>query len=305
MDKENLKTITIEDFKAAKSLLDYCENDVIVIKAQYLPNEIRGGIKLDCFLIIYCFQGEVPVNINGKDYLLDKSNAAVLLPGCVLQRIPKKEDKKAASEGAISIIGFSTSFLKNVIQIKKETWDIAHQLYQNPVLPTNKESSYKFYLYKEMAYTLITEKPHPYRAEVLKHFFAGIFCEFMSEICKKLPQNNEAVYNANRATWIFRKFMEMVLKDDGTHRSVAHYADKLCYSPKHLSTIVKQVCGRSPLKIINEHAIDQIKFELKHSDKSMKELADYFNFANPSFFGKFVKQHLGVSPQQYRNSEEE
>ena len=66
----------------------------------------------------------------------------------------------------------------------------------------------------------------------------------------------------------------MVMKDDGTHRTVTYYADKLCYSPKHLSTIVKHVCGRSPLKIINEHAIEKIKYQLQNTDKSMKELTD-------------------------------
>ena len=59
-----------------------------------------------------------------------------------------------------------------------------------------------------------------------------------------------------------------------------------------------------PLSIINEHAMEQIKYELKHSDMSIKEIADHFDFVNPSFFGKFVKQHLGMSPLQFRNSEE-
>lgn len=102
----------------------------------------------------------------------------------------------------------------------------------------------------------------------------------------------------------FRKFLERVAEDDGTHRSVTYYADLLCYSAKHLSTVVKKISGKAPLSIINEHAIEQIKYELKHSDMSIKEIADHFDFVNPSFFGKFVKQHLGMSPLQFRNSEE-
>ena len=154
-----------------------------------------------------------------------------------------------------------------------------------------------------MAYTLITEKPHLYREEILKHYFAAIFCEMLSEISKLFPQEGTDLSNkANRGNWIFRKFIELVMKDDGTHRSVSYYADKLCYSPKHLSTVIKQTSGRSPLSIINAHAIQQIKQQLERSDKTMKELTDEFNFANPSFFGKFVKQHLGMSPQQYRQA---
>jgi AraC-like DNA-binding protein len=123
----------------------------------------------------------------------------------------------------------------------------------------------------------------------------------LSEISKLFPKEGTELSNrANRGNWIFRKFIELVMKDDGSHRSVAYYADKLCYSPKHLSTVIRQVSGRSPLSIINAHAIQQIKIQLERSDKTMKELTDEFNFANPSFFGKFVKQHMGMPPQQYR-----
>ena len=66
----------------------------------------------------------------------------------------------------------------------------------------------------------------------------------------------------------------------------------------------KRVSGRTPISIINEHAMKLIKYQLKHSDKSIKEVANHFDFANPSFFGKFVKTHTGMSPMQLRNSEE-
>ena len=301
MDKKDIKTITIEDFKVNKDLLDYFDNDVIVIQAKNMPNRMKENIRLDCFLLVYCFQGELTLNINGKDYRLNKENSAVLLPGSTIGKT--MHPWKVFSENSVRLIGFSSSFLKDTIQFKKEMWGVAYRLYQNPILPCSPKESYKFYLYKEMAYTLITEKPHLYRNEILKHHFAAIFCEMLSEISKLFPQEGTEFSNkANRSNWIFRKFIELVMNDDGTHRTVTYYADKLCYSPKHLSTVIKHTSGRSPLSIINAHAIQKIKLQLERSDKTMKELTDEFNFANPSFFGKFVKQHLGMSPQQYRQT---
>ena len=66
---------------------------------------------------------------------------------------------------------------------------------------------------------------------------------------------------------------------------------------------VKLVSGRTAMSWINEHAIGQIKYQLRNSDKSIKEIAEIFEFPNISFFGKYVKRNLGVSPLKYRNGQ--
>lgn len=71
------------------------------------------------------------------------------------------------------------------------------------------------------------------------------------------------------------------------------------------SKVIKQACGRTPSDLINETAMEQIKYRLKHSDKSIKEIAEEFNFPNQSFFGKYVKAYLGTSPASYRSRKED
>lgn len=108
-----------------------------------------------------------------------------------------------------------------------------------------------------------------------------------------------------RASYVFKQFLQEVAKDNGLHRSVTYYADILCYSPKYLSSVVRQMSGRTALDWINEYAVEQIKHRLKHTDKSIKEVAEEMNFSNQSFFGKYVKAHLGMSPARYREMPEE
>ena len=78
-----------------------------------------------------------------------------------------------------------------------------------------------------------------------------------------------------------------------------------CYSPKYLSSVIKKTTGKKPVQFIQENAIKQIKYKLKHSDMSIKEIADAFDFPNASFFGKFVKSHTGMTPLQCRMSKED
>lgn len=98
--------------------------------------------------------------------------------------------------------------------------------------------------------------------------------------------------------------MEELMSDNGQHRSVSYYADKLCYSPKYLSRIVKQIRGKNALSIINEHAVECIKYELKYSSKSIKEIALDLDFPNLSFFTKYTKKHLGMTPTQFRSKKD-
>ena len=118
----------------------------------------------------------------------------------------------------------------------------------------------------------------------------------------ELGEVGHAKEGIKQADYIFRKFAEKLSADNGMHRSVSYFADALFYSPKYLSKVVKKTCGRTPLELINETAIEHIKHRLKHSDKSIKEIAEEFNFPNQSFFGKFVKAHTGMSPVRYRDA---
>ena len=47
--------------------------------------------------------------------------------------------------------------------------------------------------------------------------------------------------------------------------------------------------------------VGRIKQHLQYSAMSIKEIATIMNFDNLSFFGKYVKKHLGISPTNYRN----
>jgi AraC-like DNA-binding protein len=41
---------------------------------------------------------------------------------------------------------------------------------------------------------------------------------------------------------------------------------------------------------------------LKYTGKSIKEIAEIMHFTSQSFLGKYFKEHVGVSPKDYRKS---
>lgn len=55
-------------------------------------------------------------------------------------------------------------------------------------------------------------------------------------------------------------------------------------------------------EVINRCIIDDVRLLLHNPDKSVKEISNELGFPNLSFFGKYVKRMLGMSPKAYRKS---
>ena len=64
--------------------------------------------------------------------------------------------------------------------------------------------------------------------------------------------------------------------------------------------MVKDVTGRTCTDIISSMVIMDAKSQLKLTDASIQEISDALNFANISFFGKYFKRYVGMSPLEYR-----
>ena len=73
-------------------------------------------------------------------------------------------------------------------------------------------------------------------------------------------------------------------------------------SAQHLCTTVKQQTGKTVADLIADVVIMDAKALLKSTNMPIKEISISLSFPNVSFFGKYFKRYVGMSPQQYRNS---
>lgn len=78
------------------------------------------------------------------------------------------------------------------------------------------------------------------------------------------------------------------------------YAEMLHISSKHLSDVVSETLGRSPLQVIHDILLLEAKVQLRSTDKSVSEIAHHLNFDDQSHFTHFIKKRTGFSPQVLR-----
>ena len=111
----------------------------------------------------------------------------------------------------------------------------------------------------------------------------------------------EGVNSSIHKKRIIDNFMKLVEESDGRIRRVDEFANQLNITPKYLSTILKEVMNRRPSTYILLYTLKAIERRLRFTDMTMQEIANDLKFPNASFFGKYCKEHLGMTPLEYRN----
>jgi AraC-like DNA-binding protein len=96
------------------------------------------------------------------------------------------------------------------------------------------------------------------------------------------------------------KFMELVEQSDGRIRRVEDFAQMLNVTPKYLSKLLMKTMNRKPSEMVTLFTLKAIENRLRYSDMTMQQIADELNFSSASSFGKFVKEHLGTTPLDFR-----
>lgn len=100
---------------------------------------------------------------------------------------------------------------------------------------------------------------------------------------------------------LFTDFIQLVSEFAPEHHTIDYYASRLCITPRYMSTIIKQVSGKSAKQWIDDALVTRIKIELKHTNKSVARICDEMNFPNPSFLTKFFKRMTGMTPREFRH----
>ena len=104
----------------------------------------------------------------------------------------------------------------------------------------------------------------------------------------------------NRQEEIYRELLQLITQHYTKNRSAQFYAKKLGLTPQHLSTTIRQVTGGTVLDLIANVVIIDAKAKLKSTNMSVQEIAYSLNFPTPSFFGKYFKRYVGMSPLAYK-----
>lgn len=291
MDK---KDITQIDFDRIKDFheVDYTDEG-IALHADIRELPIDGGtIRINMLTIVACTDGKMQFELNAQAYTLHRNEVLVCRPNDMIDNCMLSPD----FGGAVLCLS-QRGVLEQMSE--SELWDKAFYFATNPIVRVSEKNQRMYNLYSAILLEKIKSERSPYHREIIVAVVKAMLYELLASVEKEKPVAYGSGLIRQREV-LFKRFIELLSGTRIKPRSVSWYADRLCVTPKYLSTVSKQVSGKTAFEWINEYVLIDIRFWLKQSNKTIKEIANMLNFPNISFFGKYCRTHFGVSPTEYR-----
>ena len=254
--------------------------------------------QLDLIGTFLCTQGEISGIIGTKRYAIKEKDIFFFSPSSYVRIVSRSNDFRgivmtAKYDFAIPLINRVLDIKSQLMMLKKPCIALNDSYFEKirgMMVDLNerigKESSVTQDSTREkIIRELILSKLNVMAYEIVNIFFSEIPVE---------PAHQD------RGDIIVQKFLMSVYRHFRTEHDVAYYAKEQCLTSSYFSFIVKGKTKRSASVWIIEMIINESKELLTFTNMSIKEISSTLGFPTQSFFGKYFKTNVGLSPKSYR-----
>jgi AraC-like DNA-binding protein len=250
-----------------------------------------GPTRINFIMMALCMSGEAQYTIDTRKQTVKPGDLLFVSEHHVLDNYQATADFECLS------IMVSTDFYHDFVQNVKNVSSLLLFSMNNPVVSLTPQEIQTYDNFYQTIRKKMADESHHYRTELVQALLLAMFYD-MSGVIYRIEQSTGK--KQNRSDIIFARFITLLQENYRTERRVGWYAQALSITPKYLSEVVKSVSKRTPNEWIDSYVILEIRVLLKNSPKSIKEITDELHFPNQSFLGKYFKEHVGVSPSEYR-----
>ena len=253
----------------------------------------QSSTRLNFILMAMCKKGKAQYSIDTRQQVVKPGDLMFVSERHVI------DNYEASPDFECLCIMLTTEYYHGFVQDVKNVSSLLLFSMNNPVVPLTSKEIQVFTNYFETIRKKMADTNHHYRSPLVKALLLAMFYDMSNVIYRVERQGNR---KHTRAEAIFANFIRLLEENFRTQHRVSWYAEQLCITPKYLSEIVKKISLRTPNDWIDSYVILEARVLLKNTTKSIKEITDELNFPNQSFLGKYFKEHVGVSPSEYRKS---
>ena len=296
---EQQEEITIQSLANNEDIqIGYSDNEIVVVDSIQQFTQISSA-HVSMNAIVICTSGKAQAQMNGIQMELHKNQVAIIPQNVTVT------DVMVSPDFDVKGMFLTNRILRSFLNEKISVWNDMMYIHCQHIV-TMDEDGILFYTHFYDMLTLAIEKgkENPYHTEIIQSLLRSAILGLCGTMKWMLSQNDNQLsiinYQLSTSKSHFQRFLDLLHSTEVKHRTVEAYANDLYISPKYLTTICKKNSGKTANEWITEHVLEDIRYYLKQTDLSIKQICNQLGFPNPSFFGKYVKDHFGMTPMEFR-----
>jgi len=268
------------------------DSDELVVMENFgsLP---KGELSLDRHgLIVICTEGIAQFDYDGQQIRLHKDDLFLYMAHSVVTNFMSSSDFNCRQ------IWFSRGELWNISKYGEVSLSDLPYLKRHPIMHLTEDDVKLLDNYFQLLCRRMRDPSPVLYSNIVRSLVSTMMLEILSMMRRQEPENT--VTTGVHRQRLANEFMRLVEQSDGRIRKVDDFANQLNITPKYLSTLLKETMNRRPSEMIHFYTLKAIEHRLRYTDMTMQEIANDLNFANASFFGKYFKEHAGMTPLDFR-----
>ena len=288
------KEISLQTLTANEDIqVGYSDSDIVIVDSIQKFAEVSAA-HISMNAIAICSQGKVQGMLNGQVIELHKNQVAIIPQNVIVS------DLMISPDFDLKAMFFTNHILQSFLREKMNVWNAVAYVRRLHVVSMEDEDLHFYTNFYEMLRMCFDKHvDYPFRTDVIQSLLRAAILGLCGAL-KQRVLNDDALIASQTNNSHFQQFLDLLNSVDVKHRTVEWYAKELCISPKYLSALCKKHSGKTANEWITEHVLEDIRYYLKQTDYSIKQICDMLGFPNPSFFGKYVKDHFGQTPAYFR-----
>ena len=247
--------------------------------------------KFNFQLLVRHFSGSAKFKSDMLDYdLKEPTNLIRIMAGQILMIEQMSDD----FDGVVVIM--SNSFVESMLVYMNNALPFNVATRSNCVKHLSNEAIDLSEMFLKAIHQVLMNQTNPHLDKVLQHVLMAIF--YSSDEIRYQLDNESGGYTS--ADTLSKEFMKLVKDNFRSERQLRFYSDKLCITPRYLSRVVKECTGSSAADWIERYVVLEARALLKSTNMTIQQISDDLNFPSQTFFGKYFKRRVGMSPKAYR-----
>ncbi|MCR4602805.1 MAG: helix-turn-helix domain-containing protein [Prevotella sp.] len=289
--------ITIQQISQDENISElYSDEDIVIIdnvKNLVDPQPARMNMNM----LVICTQGRAEGDLNGRRLSICKNQLTIFPPNVTVSNFMVSPDFD------FKAMFFTTRILQSFLGEKMSIWNEVMYIHHLHVLTVeDRDLSYYRNFYDMLRLCIDMDGQTPFRIEIIQALLRAAFLALCGRMKSEKGEDISTVARGQAGDNLFQRFLSLLNSLDVKRRTIEEYANRLCVSPKYLSMVCKKTSGKTAGEWITEHVMEDIRYQLCNTDHTIKQICSLLGFSSPSFFGKYVREHFGMTPVQLRYS---